>query len=183
MPKIIATKEHWLELGYQEFSDKGSAGLVIEKMAQKLKVNKSSFYWHFSTKKDFLKQLVDYWILENTSKIIEAVNAEKSARERFEKLIELSFKKDPYIDFFFFLKKLAKADKKLFDLIDSIDRQRIEYTSQLLVQMGFSEEEANLKAGLFYKYLIGYHEMIRYKKQSKDYLKEVKKELSQFLVY
>ena len=33
------------------------------------------------------------------------------------------------------------------------------------------------------KYLIGYHEMIRYKKQVKDYTKEVKNELKQFINY
>ena len=74
-------------------------------------------------------------------------------------------------------------DKKIQTLIDKIDSQRINYTKSILIEMGFSENEASIKSTLFYKYLIGYHEMIRYKKQSENYIKEVKNELNQFIKY
>jgi len=183
MPKIVARKEDWIKLGYKEFSDKGISGIVIEKMAKKLMVNKSSFYWHFSTKKEFIKQIIGFWVTENTEKIIHKVNAQNSPIERLEKLIELSFKKEPYMDFFFFLKKYAKSNKELITQIDTIDSQRISFTKRLLINLDFSNEEAEIKANVFYKYLIGYHEMIRYKKQGKNYISEVKKELNQFIKY
>ena len=47
----------------------------------------------------------------------------------------------------------------------------------------FKNKEAEIKSILLYKYLIGYHELIRYKKQSKNYLAEVKKEINQFIKY
>lgn len=181
MPKIIAKKEDWIKLGYQQFSDKGISGIVIEKMAKKLKVNKSSFYWHFSTKKIFIRQLIEYWEKESTSKIIEKVNQAPGPKEKFDKLIELSFLKDNNIDFVFFLKKYAKSNKELNDLIDSSDRQRIRFTESLLVKLGFSEKDASVKSSIFYKYLIGYHEMIRYKKQNENYHEEVKSELREFI--
>ena len=49
--------------------------------------------------------------------------------------------------------------------------------------MGFSDNDAFIKSTLFYKYLIGYHEMIRYKKKSKNYIEELKIELNQFIKY
>jgi len=183
MPKIIAKKQDWIILGYKLFSEQGVLGIVVEKMAKKLKVNKSSFYWHFKTKNDFINDIISYWVSTNTNRIIEKTNNEKSGNERFEKLIELSFKKEPYLDFFFFLKKYALKDKKLFSLIDKIDNQRIEYTKSILIEMGVSINDAEIKSQLFYKYLIGYHEMIRYKKQSKNYKSEVRKELNQFVKY
>ena len=67
MPKIIAKKEDWITLGYQLFSEKGISGIVVEKMAQKLKVNKSSFYWHFKTKKDFFNEIISFWISADTN--------------------------------------------------------------------------------------------------------------------
>ena len=57
MPKIIATKEDWINLGYKTFSEEGEKGIIVEKMAIKLKVNKSSFYWHFKTRKHFISDL------------------------------------------------------------------------------------------------------------------------------
>ena len=183
MPKIIAKKNDWIYLGYKLFSEQGVAGIVVEKMAKKLNVNKSSFYWHFKTKKDFVNKIVSYWVVENTNQIISLTDSEKSGTEKFAKLVELSFKKDPFLDFNFFLKRYALNNIEIQSIIDHIDDLRIEYTKNILIEMGLNENEAKMKAELFYKYLIGYHEMIRYKKQSKNYEAEVKKELSQFLKY
>lgn len=183
MPKIIAKKEDWILLGYTLFSEKGINGLVVEKMALKLKVNKSSFYWHFKTKKDFLNEIISFWVSTDTNSIITMVESKPIGKEKFNGLIALAFKKEPYLDFIFFLKRYALKDTEIQTLIDSIDNQRIAYTKSILIEMGFSENEAFIKATLFYKYLIGYHEMIRYKKQSKNYIEEVKIELNQFIKY
>jgi len=183
MPKIIAKKEDWIILGYKLFSEKGINGIVVEKMALKLNVNKSSFYWHFKTKKDFINEIISFWVSTDTNRIITAVESKPFGKEKFDRLIELAFKKEPYLDFIFFLKRYALKDKKIQSLIDKIDNQRIDYTKSILIEMGFSKNEASIKSTLFYKYLIGYHEMIRYKKQSKDYVNEVKSELSQFIKY
>jgi len=183
MPKIVAKKQDWINLGYKLFSEQGIAGIVVEKMAKKLKVNKSSFYWHFKTKKDFVTEIVSFWISKNTNQIISITDSEKSGKEKFEKLIELSFKKEPFLDFNFFLKRYALKDKKIQSVIDEIDNQRIEYTKSILIEMNFSENDAKRKAQLFYKYLIGYHEMMRYKKQVKNYTTEVKTEINQFIKY
>lgn len=181
MPKIIATKEDWIKLGYQQFSEKGISGIVIESMAKKLKVNKSSFYWHFSTKKAFIQSIISFWEIESTSKIISLVHSDINPRSRFERLIELSFIKDNEIDFFFYIKKYAKSDKSLAGKIEALDQQRIDFTTDILCQLGYPNSEAKIKSSIFYKYLIGYHEMIRYKKQNSKYMVQVKMELSHFI--
>jgi AcrR family transcriptional regulator len=183
MPKIIAKKQDWIFLGYKLFSEQGISGIIVEKMGKKLKVNKSSFYWHFKTKKDFIDEIITHWISLNTNQIISITNSEKLGKEKFIKLIELSFKKELYLDFIFFLKRYAQKHKKIQLLIDEIDTQRIEYTKNILIEMNFSAVEAEIKAILFYKYLIGYHEMLRYKDQSADYMEKIKIELNQFIKY
>lgn len=183
MPKIKATKQDWIYLGYKLFSEQGITGIIVEKMSKKLKVNKSSFYWYFKTKEDFITEIISYWISENTHQIIAITESGESGEERFSKLIKLAFKKDQYLDFIFFLKRYAKKKKSIQFMIDEIDNQRIEYTKQILIEMNFTKTEAEQKSLLFYKYLIGYHEMIRYKKQSKNYIEEVKQEINQFIKY
>lgn len=183
MPKIIATKEDWVDLGYKLFSEKGISGIVIETMAEKLKVNKSSFYWHFKTKKEFIQQLIEFWINNETDRIIELTNSEKSALQKFETLIKLSYKKMPNQDFIFYLKRYAQKEEKIKNTIGKIDFERIKYVKKLLKDLGYSEQDATIKSSLFYKHLIGYHEMIRYETQSTDYLEEVRKELNQFINY
>lgn len=183
MPKIIAKKQDWIFLGYKLFSEHGPTGIIVEQMARKLNVNKSSFYWHFKTKDGFINEIIAHWISSNTNRIISITENEKSGSEKFRKLVELSFKKEAYLDFIFFLKKYARKNKKIQSRIEEIDIQRMQYTKNILIEMNFSIAEAEVKSILFYKYLIGYHEMLRYKKQSKNYAEEVKLELNQFVKY
>ena len=183
MPKIIAKKQDWINLGYKLFSEQGVTGINVEKMARKLKVNKSSFYWYFKTKKEFIQQLTEFWITIETEQIIRLTNNENSTLQKFKTLIAGTYKKKPFLDFNFYLKRYARKEKKIQLIIDKIDNQRIEYVKNLLREMGYSMQDANIKSALLYKHLIGYHEMIRYKKQSTDYLREIKIEINQFIKY
>ncbi len=183
MPKIIAKKEDWIFIGYKLFSENGISGIVVEKMAKKLRVNKSSFYWHFKTKKEFILELVDYWVVTETEQIIKSSSNKSSTEQKIEALILTTYKKMPYLDFIFYLKRYAQKDKKIQTIIDRIDNQRIEYVESLLQELNYSKKEAKIKASILYKHLIGYHEMIRYKKQNNNYVQEVIKELSQFIKY
>jgi len=183
MPKIIAKKKDWIHLGFKLFSEKGFSGIVIEKMAEKLTVNKSSFYWHFNTKKEFIQQLIEFWIANETEQIIRLTNNEKSALEKLKTLVALSYKKMPNQDFIFYLKRYAQKEQGIKNIIEKIDFQRIEYVKKLLQELGYSEQEAKIKSSLFYKHLIGYHEMIKYEKQSSAYKEEVRIELNQFIDY
>ncbi len=183
MPKIIAKKNDWINLGFQLFSEKGISGIVIEKMAEKLKVNKSSFYWHFKTKKEFTRQLIDFWMSIETEQIISLSNSKNSAIQKFKALITLAYKKMPNQDFIFYLKRYAQKKKEIQGIIDKVDLQRIGFIERLLNEMGYSEQDAKIKSSLLYKHLIGYHEMIKYQKQHKNYEEEVKIELNQFIEY
>ena len=183
MPKIVAKKEDWINLGYRIFSEQGASGIIVEKMAKILKVNKSSFYWHFKTKKVFIEHLIVFWIKNETERIINLTNSKKTGSQKFKTLVALVYKQDPFLDFIFFLKRYAIKEKKIRVIIDKIDDQRIEYTYDLLLEMGYSKQDANIKSKLLYKHFTGYHEMIRHKKQKNDYPKEVKKEINQFIKY
>ncbi|MEM7035367.1 MAG: TetR/AcrR family transcriptional regulator [Bacteroidota bacterium] len=181
MPKIVAQKQDWIELGYQRFSESGVAGINVDRMSATLKCNKSSFYWHFKSKKDFIDGLVQYWMETDTQAIIDQVNAQPTAKDQFLKLVELSFKKDAHLDFVFYLKKYAQSRKEIKAIVAGIDVERIVYVRALLQGMGHSEDQAAIKANIFYRYLIGYHETIRYETQPKNYLSEVIRELKHFI--
>ena len=183
MSKIIVKKEDWINLGYGLFSEQGVSGIIVERMAKTLKVNKSSFYWHFKTKKDFIDQLVLFWINNETERIINLTNDKKTGLQRFKTLIALIYKQDLFLDFTFYLKRYAQKEKKIQIIIDKIDNQRIEYADKLLQEMGYSKEDAKIKSMLLHKHFVGYHEVIRYKKQNANYQNEVKIELNQFIKY
>ena len=181
MPKIVATKEEWIKLGYKLFSELGERGIVVDRMSDKLKCNKSSFYWHFKSKRKFIESIINYWEQSETADIIHQVNSVTQPKKKLLKLIEIVFHKDSNLDFIFFLKRYAKTNTSISNKIDQIDKERIAYVTDILKGIGHDKKAANLKAEIFYKYLIGYHEMIRYKKQRKGYVQEVLKEINQFI--
>jgi len=183
MPKIIARKEDWINLGFKIFSEEGETGIIVEKMAKKLKVNKSSFYWHFKTRKHFIDELIAFWVNNATEQIIHLTNIKKTARQRVKTLVSLIYKQDPYFDFIFFLKRYAQKEKRIQEVIDSIENKRIQYANDLLVELGYSKQEARIKSSILYKHFLAYHEILRYKTQSLNYEKEVKEEINQFIKY
>ncbi len=183
MPKIVAKKEDWIKLGYGLFSEQGVSGIIVEKMAKTLKINKSSFYWHFKTKNDFIDELIQYWIDLETERIIRTTDSIKAGLEKFKSHINLIYKQDLYWDFNFFLKQYARKEKRIQAIIDKVDTQRLMFAQNLLEEMGYSEEDANIKAKVLHKHYIGYHDTLRNKKQSADYQKELKKELNQIIKY
>jgi len=181
MPKIVAKKEDWIHLGYQLFTEHGKKGVIIDKMAKKLNCNRSSFYWHFKTKKAFINELVNYWVNIETQNIIHAIDKKKSAKEKFITLVTLSFAKNHHLDFVFYLKKYAQSNKKIRMAIRNIDKRRKDYAYSIMIEMGLSPEEAIIKTSILYKYLIGYHETMRYAPQNKNYVAEVLNEISHIL--
>ena len=182
MPKLLVKKEDWVILGYQLFTEQGASAIVIEKMAKKLKCNKSSFYWHFSTKQAFITALVEYWVAKETEQIITQLEQYESPREQLEAFLAIAFDNGPYLEFVFFLKRYARKHPAVQHSIDQVDARRLAFTAGLFEQaLGYSKAEASLKASIFYKYLIGYHEMLRNKAVSPHYLQEVKEELQHFL--
>jgi len=183
MPKIIATKEDWINLGFKIFAMEGESGIIVEKMAKMLKVNKSSFYWHFKTRKHFIKDIIMLWVNNATEQIIHLTNIKKTAKEKVKTLVSLIYKQDPYFDFIFFLKRYAQKEKNIQEIIDSIENKRIQYANDLLLELGYSKQEAGIKSAILYKHFLAYHDIIRYKTQSLNYEKEVKKEINEFIEY
>lgn len=178
MPKIVAQKEDWIKLGFALFSQDGIKGIVVEKMAKKLKCNKSSFYWHFKKKEEFIDALITYWIQTDTDMRIKEIESEKDKEKKLETFLRIIFRHDPFLEFSFFLKRYARGKVRIQAIIDDIDHRRIQYASQLLHEFGCAKKESKIRAEILYKYLGGYHEVNRYKPQPGNYLEIVKRDLS-----
>ncbi len=183
MPKIVAKKEDWVKLGYQFFTNKGIEGIVVERMAKKLNCNKSSFYWHFESRKKFIDELISFWVNKDTNTIIQLTESELTPIAKFSKLIELSYSHDPQLDFIFHLKRFARKNEKVQAILDQVDAIRQKFIAAILQEMGLSKAQAIERTTLFYKHLIGSHELMRYKKTTPDYIETIRQEINQFIPF
>lgn len=72
---MISEKQRpWIEIGYQSFAYEGPHGLKVERLADAVEKNKSSFYHYFADLEVFTNHLLRYHLEQS------AIIAEKEAR-------------------------------------------------------------------------------------------------------
>lgn len=56
--------QKWINAGYQQFALEGLDGILVEKIARKLNLNKSGFYYYFGDRDFFLEQLLKFHLMQ-----------------------------------------------------------------------------------------------------------------------
>lgn len=168
MPALKVDKKKWLKLGVEYFSTSGKHGINVEKMAEKLDCNKSSFYHHFKTKKNFLNEMIQYWYADSMLPIINEVEEIEDPKLRFERFLILGFKDKSRKDLMFYLRKEAETNSSLNNLLVDLKKTRIEYGVKLIQNLGYSLNEAKLKAEILYLFYIGWYEINKASKNQED---------------
>ncbi|CAM4465561.1 TetR/AcrR family transcriptional regulator [Paenibacillus tarimensis] len=158
MPKIVATEEQWIQIGIHRFAQNGTEGLVIEKMAAELGCSKSSFYWYFKNRQEFLHRIVQEWINMSTSQVIRTSLETAAAEQQLESLLDQMFSATRKGDFLFYLRKLASTDPAYQPVIDQMEQKRMDYAEELFRRAGMSDERARQKSVILYHYYLGWYE-------------------------
>ncbi|WP_298264881.1 TetR/AcrR family transcriptional regulator [uncultured Lutibacter sp.] len=168
MPALKIEKTKWLKLGIEYFSIIGKQGINVEQMAKKLNCNKSSFYHHFKTKKNFLNEIIQYWYNKSMEPIITEIDSIRDPKLRFERFLILGFRDKSRKDLMFYLRKESETNSNLKQLLNEFKKTRIIYGSQLIQKLGYSESEAIQKAETLYLFYIGWYEINKSSNNDKD---------------
>jgi AcrR family transcriptional regulator len=71
--------QKWIDAGYQQFALEGLDGILVERMARLLKLNKSGFYYYFGDRDFYLDQLLKFHLMQ-----CEGVASEMSKMSQFD---------------------------------------------------------------------------------------------------
>jgi len=159
MSKIKVEKSEWLKLGVETFSVSGWEGFNVEQFASKLNCNKSSFYWHFKSKDVFLKETIEYWFDHSVKPISTTISKITDPHQRFLKFLTSSFQDKSRKDFMFFLRRLSSKDSDLIILVDKMTRTRLEFTTSMIMDLGYSNKDARIKAEILFNFYLGWYEL------------------------
>src|ERR1700730_4794147 len=85
------TKDDWIKHGFRTLAKDGANALKVGPMAEKLKVSRGSFYWHFSDIADFRAQLLRSWQERSTDQVIRQLEAAKAGPDRLKHLMKRAF--------------------------------------------------------------------------------------------
>jgi AcrR family transcriptional regulator len=147
-------KQDWIDLGLKVLGESGVESVRVEPLAKLLQVTKGSFYWHFKNREEFLNEILQEWVTLNTSRIIEQVDQMPgNAIARLLILFELAVDDDGRVENA--IRAWAARDPNVTAVLAQVDGQRLEYTKNLFLEIGFKPFDALVRARMVYYALVG----------------------------
>jgi AcrR family transcriptional regulator len=142
-------KSDWLAQALDILSKQGVEGVRVERLARDLDIAKSSFYWHFESRADLLKQVLDYWTYEYTSIVIG--NQELRQLDPVERLSQVASMIFEYklTKFDLSLRAWAENDVIVAEKVAKVFQWRMDYLRETFREIGFSGEELEMRTRLF----------------------------------
>jgi AcrR family transcriptional regulator len=155
-------RQDWVKMGLAVLAESGVEAVRVEPLAKRMRVTKGSFYWHFKDRNDLLEALLAEWVEIDTHSIIERVNQiDADPKTKLLRLFELAIADDGLTPGLAdgtlekAIRAWATSDVKVAAVLEQVDQQRLDYTKNLFLEMGFSEAEALARARLAYYSLVG----------------------------
>jgi AcrR family transcriptional regulator len=185
MVKKRLTKENWIDAATTVLLTGGSIDHVrIDKLAKKLGITRGSFYYHFNSREELLKAILDKWRTNATESVISGLQFKfNSPQEQLLNLAELPLNGPKAFDaasIELALRGWARRDAMARSAIEEIDKYRTTYIQTLFIDLGYAEPQAADLAFLFYSYM---HMTSLLPAEKKDQqAKERGKRILQFLI-
>lgn len=133
--KSLLQRSDWIKAGLIELAKSGPEAVGIASLARLLGVTKGSFYWHFASRDELLKAILDEWKSRATNRVIEIVEAEETTAEaKIRKLAVLGVSSS--LDELggsieLAVRSLARTNKEVSAVVAEVDKQRIAYLINL----------------------------------------------------
>lgn len=144
----------WVEAALAALGEGGLAAVAVEPLAARLGTTKGSFYWHFTNRDALIEATLAHWEELNTGGVIAAVDAEPDPRRRLRKLfttVPAAVGGDPVE-----IALLANARHPLVAAaLGRVTARRVDYVTGILVDLGFSADEARRRGLLVYASHLG----------------------------
>lgn len=156
--KVQLTPADWIRAATEVLVDKSIDAVRVDVLAKGLKVTRGSFYWHFQDRDDLLRQLLKSWRDAATEQIInrfERSGADPEALVR--ELASLPFRGKAAAtsaSIELAIRAWARRDEMARQVVDEVDAKRLSYVAQCFVALGFSFQDAGMRAFLLYSYMI-----------------------------
>lgn len=147
------SREDWLQKGLAVLATYGSEDLKIDRLCKHLKVTKGSFYHYFAHRDEYLAALLEYWQNHYTNDLIRAVSGiadpSQRGRELNAKIGAIDLRPETA------LRSWGRKDERVAAVVAQVDRERIDYLTQLIVEQTHSVGQAELMAKLVYAHFVG----------------------------
>jgi AcrR family transcriptional regulator len=148
-------REDWTGAGLAALMDGGPDAVAIEPLATRLGTTKGSGYWHFASRADLLRAVLERWVQDYTVAVRDRVQAEGgSPRERLERLlgvVSAAAERSPAE-----MLLVASPDPDVRAAVVAATHLRVAYVERLIREDGASGPDARSRAVLAYAAYLGH---------------------------
>ena len=146
------TTSDWLRHGLKALALEGPGGLKVGPLAEKLKVSRGSFYWHFRDIADFKAQLLQAWQASGTDQVIQDLET-RAEPERLKSLMRRAFRGKRTLERA--VRAWAAHDPEVAAVVAAVDERRMAYIAGLLVAAGVEPAPARQRTAFLYWAYLG----------------------------
>jgi len=157
----VLGRDAWLDAARQALIEEGTAGVEVNKLAKRLGVSRGGFYWFFESRDQLLDALIAYWADTSTTlfeRILDPANRD-GARE-FHQLIDLWIEEsdyDPKWDGA--VRDWARTSARVLKAVRTVDDRRIGIIEKVFHDLGYTGQDALVRARVTYYHQVGYYAM------------------------
>ncbi|MEM8988295.1 MAG: helix-turn-helix domain-containing protein [Pseudomonadota bacterium] len=155
------TKEDWIAAAKSALVSEGVEAVRIDRLAKRLGVTRGGFYGYFKSRDALLDALLDLWRIENTAPLVRAVDeAAPDGVAQYDAVTDVWVAEElfspPYDSA---VRDWGRTDEKVAKAVRKEDEKRIKSFEGMFLNMGYSNEEAQIRARVMYYHQIGYYAM------------------------
>jgi AcrR family transcriptional regulator len=149
------SKDEWLSAALDMLESGGESMVRVERLASKLGISRSGFYWHFQDRRDLLKHLLDYWVHEYTGVVTNNPlfyrGDPKKRLEMISKMVEEHNLSKYDLSIFAW----AKQDPIAKTVMDEVIKLRYDFIRMQLSDLGFEGDALEMRTMHFVAYHFG----------------------------
>ncbi len=146
------SKKNWLNAALETLEAGGIDSVRIERLAARLKISKSGFYWHFKDRNDLLKELLKFWSEEYTQVVIQELSKQEvDPATRLNQVAEMVWKHD-LAKYDLAIRAWAKHDAMAKRAVTKVNKLRLDYLRSFFAELGFRGDELEMRTMLFVCY-------------------------------
>jgi AcrR family transcriptional regulator len=153
-PKATLGRSDWIEAGQRLLIDGGFSSLKLAALTRELGVTSGSFYHHFGDFREYLDALADYYGRENIDRVVEALSPIPDPAERLRVLHTL---RDDWsiLRLDSAMRVWATSNDRARMAVARLDDEFIELIRGAFAELGFSHDEARIRALLAFSAGVG----------------------------
>ncbi|WP_166903826.1 TetR/AcrR family transcriptional regulator [Mycobacterium sp. DL440] len=148
--------DDWIQAGYSLLTEDGLQALKVDRLCDRLGVTKGSFYWHFSDMAAYRAALIESWGSQRGEEHrVYSDIKDHPPRERLSMMIT-ALVSPRHWKLERTMREWARADATVAASVDASDRRVMRAVRQAFVELGFSADEAELRAGTTFAAGVGF---------------------------